>query len=160
MQVGHRSRAYASAEAMSDHHGIALAKGIDKPIKLREIVAVVGVRHDDEASSCASDAAEERAAVALLRDMNHACSGAARKFRRSIRGTVIRHENLSVDPGALQETSGLPHAGHHRLGFVQARHENRQLEAPGFTRRMVRRSWAREAGRFHRPVKYATIEIT
>ena len=106
---------------MSDHHGIALAQGIDKPIKLREIVAVVGVRHDHESAAGGLDAALQRGAVPSDGDVDDPSAQAPRNALGAVRAPVVRDDHLAVDPHAGNGRLGLPNADLQRFGLVRDR---------------------------------------
>jgi hypothetical protein len=59
-------------EAVAHDEVAAVAQLFDQRRNRREVVAVVGVAHDHEAAARRVDAADQRAAVALPRDLDHA----------------------------------------------------------------------------------------
>ena len=87
----------ASQEAIAHHQVVALTEVGDKIFQLREIVAVVGVTHDDEFSAGRRDSTAQCGSVPSFGDGHHARAEASGNFLRPIRAAVVRDDDLALD---------------------------------------------------------------
>ena len=78
------------------------------------------------------DAAHQRRPVALLAHPDDACTELGRDRWRAVIRPVVCDDHLTRDPVTPQRVHGLAHAGPDRVGLVEARHHDRDLD---FTRR-------------------------
>ena len=136
MQRRHGARLDAALEPVAHHQIVAFAQFFDEGIERAEIVAVVGVGHDDVAASRRGDAAEQSAAIALARDRDHARTQGLGNFPGAVRAAVVGNQNLAVDIPAVDKIFGLFDADADRLRLVEAGHEHGQLA--GSRRRRAR----------------------
>ena len=127
MQRRHGARTDAALEAVAHDQRIARAQLLQETLETAEVVAVVGVAHDDVAAARRGDAGDERRAVAALLDRDHARAGLGRERARVVARAVVRDEYFAVDAGALEEAARLLYAPADRGRLVQARHEDREL---------------------------------
>src|SRR5437879_3304229 len=74
MERWHGTRADAAREAVAHHEVVTLPKLLHERTDRGEVVAVVGIAHDDEAPTGSSDATEQRAPVSLLLHIDHSSS--------------------------------------------------------------------------------------
>ena len=118
-----------TGEPVAHHQLRPGAQGVDERIEGREVVAVVGVAHDDVPAAGGMDPAEQRAAVPGFGDGHDAGAGGSGDLRRAVGAAVVGHQHLAVDVAAAQVVGRLGDAGRQRLRLVQARHEDRQLTA-------------------------------
>ena len=95
---------------------------------LAEVVGVVCVAHDDVTPPRRGDSAEERGTVAPLGDGDDPRAGALGDLLRAVGRAVVGHDHLAREPGGAERLDGAPHAAFERLGFVQARHQDRDEE--------------------------------
>jgi hypothetical protein len=70
---------------------------------MSEIVAVIGIAHDDEAPPCCYDTSHERSPIAAFRNRDDAGPALFRQGSRTIRGTVIGNQNLAGDAAASEK---------------------------------------------------------
>ena len=68
---------------------------LQQPRRLQEIVAVVGVAHNDVPAARRADPAHERAPVAPLRDCRHPCAHLRGDLLRPVGTAVICHNDLA-----------------------------------------------------------------
>ena len=128
MQQGHGAPADAAAEAVADDQGIPRAQRCDESVELGEVVAAVGVRHDDEPAPGGFDATEQRTAIAAARDGYDARARLAGELGRAVRGAVVGNQHFTRDGGALEKAARFAHAGCNRFCLVETRHEDRQFQ--------------------------------
>ena len=65
--------------------------------KRREIIAIIGIAHDDELASRRSDSAHERAAIAPSLYFHQPHAFPYSNLLRSIRAAVVSDDDLSFD---------------------------------------------------------------
>src|SRR6185436_14429807 len=105
MQRRHGVWADAALEAVAHHERIAAAQLLHEPVEPAEIVAVVGVAHDDVAAAGGGDAGAERRAVAALGGRDHPGPGLRREPARFIARAVVGDQHLALDAGTLEEAA-------------------------------------------------------
>lgn len=96
---------------------------VDKVSQVGEIVAVVGIAHDDIAATGRFDAAERRSPVAALRNIHDAGAEIRGDPRRSIGAAVVGDDDFARNGIGLQEGLRLPDAHGERLRLVQTGHQ-------------------------------------
>ena len=79
----------ASQEAIAHHQVVALTEVGHKTLQLREIVAVVGVTHDDEFSAGRRDSTAQCGSVSPFGDGHHARAPASGNLLRPVSAAVI-----------------------------------------------------------------------
>ena len=102
MQEGHRPAIDAALEAVAHHQVRTAAKALDEAADVIEGIAVVGIGHQDVLTPRGFDSRPQRGAVAAARDLHHAGAGACGDLSGAVRRPVVGHEDLAVDPQALQ----------------------------------------------------------
>ena len=128
VQPRHRARRDAAGEAIADDEIVARAQPFDECVQVREVVAAVGVAHDHIATARGRDPTAQRAAVAARGDVHDPRARPGGELGRAVRTAVVRDEHLTRDGCALEERDPCAHAARDRLGLVQTRHQDRQLE--------------------------------
>src|SRR6266851_4216767 len=128
MQPWHRPWLDASREAVADNKVITSAKAFDERPDLAEVVAVVGVAHDDEFAIRRLDAADERRAVALTRHIDDARTQLSCDDRRTVGAAVVGDDHLGRDPKLLGRTLRFLDAASDGFGLVEAGHDDRDFE--------------------------------
>ena len=127
----HRARFDASEEPVADHQVAAVAQLVDQRRDRGEVIAVVGVAHDYEATSCGIGATNQRAAVALPGDLDHSRAQLPRDHLRAVGAAVVSDDDLGVQTAPLDRLLCFLDAGRERLGLVQAGHDDRNLDRLG-----------------------------
>src|ERR1700722_5690980 len=82
VQRRHRSRLDAAKEPVAHHEFVALPELLDKATQVREVVAVVGITHDDVTAARRGNSGQQRTAIATLRHGDNA--------RAMLQGDVLR----------------------------------------------------------------------
>src|SRR5687768_2298487 len=124
VQRGHRPPPDAALEPVAHHQQVALAQLVHERVEVAEVVAVIGIAHDDEPAACHRDAGSERRTVTALGHCYDAGARGPREPGRLVRGAVVGNQNFSFDAGTLQESPCLLYAPGNRGRLVEARHEN------------------------------------
>src|SRR5215469_5448713 len=124
VQLRHGAWLDAAPEAVPHDQVGALAELGHERHQVGEIVAVVGVAHDDVLAAGGRDTAHEGVAVALLLDGHHARARVGREPLAAIGAAVIGDQNLAVDTGLAKEANSLVHTGRYRLGLIETRHDD------------------------------------
>src|SRR5262245_1344138 len=88
----HGARLDFSCEAVAHDHFAAPAPLFDEAGDFAEVVAVVGVTHDDEGATGRTNAGFQRRSVTSLRDGNHARSGCLGNFDGAVGRSVIGYD--------------------------------------------------------------------
>ena len=120
----------AALEAIAHDERIAFAQLLHEALEAREIVAVVGIAHDDVASARRGDSGCKRGTVAPLGHRHDARSRARRERRRAVVRAIVGHQHFPGDACALQESARLAYAASDGRRLVEARHEDRELRHP------------------------------
>ena len=105
-----------------------VAELLHEGLEVAEVVAVIGVAHDDEDAARRRDPALERGAVATLLDVDAPRAVRPRDFLRAIGASVVRDDDLAVDTRFFHRCLRLPDADFKRLRFIQTRHDDTQLD--------------------------------
>ena len=127
MQRGHRAFFDATAEAVAhDEVEAAAVDGVDEAGGVAEVVAHVGVAHDDDGGAGVFDGAHQRRAVAADVDVDVDVRGygGAGDVLAAVCGAVVADDDLAVDAGAGEHRSRLGDAGADGLCFVQTGHHD------------------------------------
>ena len=127
VQRRHRSRRDPAGEPVAHHQVGTLAQLLDERHQVGEVVAVVGVAHDDVLAVGRDDAAHQRVAVTLVADRHHAGARLFGQPLAAVRTAVVGDQNLTADTTCGQESNSLADARRHGLCLVEARHDHGQL---------------------------------
>ena len=128
VQERHGAGRDAAGKAVAHHEVGAFAQLGEKQLEAGEIVAVVGVAHDDEAAARRGDPGPQRRAVAALGHRDDAGAARQRIFHRAVARAVVRDQDFAGDAGAGEEAMRLVDAGGDGLGLVEARHQDGELD--------------------------------
>ena len=111
------------------HHKVgAAAQLIEILIEVREIIAVVGIAHDDVAAVRSFDPSEQRRAITGDSDVHDPRAMARGDFPRPIGAAVVRDQNLSGHVFPSEERLGLGNARSDGFSLIEAGHKDRQLK--------------------------------
>ena len=109
------------------HEVVPVAELLDELRHLQEVVAVVGIAHDDELAPRGGDAAYECVAVAPGGHLDDARPHAPCNVLRAIRASVVRHDDLAGGAAGAQRHVRLVDAYGQRVRLVEAGHHDRHL---------------------------------
>ena len=110
---------------------MALAELVDERAQVGQVVRVVGVGHDDVLAVGGVDAGEQGTAVAADRRVHDPGAVVLRDALRPVGRTVVADQHLTRDTQVGEGLAGLLHADGQRLGLVQARQDDRDLDRIG-----------------------------
>ena len=127
VQRRHGARRDPAPEPVAHHQVRALAQFVNERHQVGEIVAVVGVAHDDVLAAGRDDAAHQRVAVTLVADRHHPGAGVGGQLLAAVRAAVVGDQHLTADTALGQESNSLADARRHGLCLVEARHDHGQL---------------------------------
>src|SRR6201989_255470 len=124
MQRGHGSRFNLAAEAIADDEVVPGLEFGEEAGECAEVVAGVGVGHEDVFAACGLDAGHEGGAVAA--DGNGYDSGSlvGRGFLGAVGAAVVGDYDLAGDVVVAKGGDGLANAESQRLCFVEAGHKD------------------------------------
>ena len=128
MDEGHRPRINSALESISHHEVGAVPQLIEVFVEAREIIAVVGVAHDDVAAASRFNPPEQRRAITASGDAHDPRAVAAGDFPRPIGAAVVRDQDLSGQLFPSEERLGLGNARPDGFSLIEARHEDRELK--------------------------------
>jgi len=128
VQRGHGVARDPALEPVAHHELVAGAQAFHERADRGEVVAAVGVGHDDVAAARRLDAAHQRGAVPLLRDLDDARAGLLGERLRAVGAAVVGDEDLARGAGVREAGERGAYAGGDRLRLVEARHEHRDLD--------------------------------
>ena len=131
VQKRHGAGRDAAGEAVAHDEVAAVPQLRHERVEAGEIVAVVGVADDDETAPCRRDAGPQRRAIAALRHRDDAGAARQRIFHRAVGRAVVGDQDLAGDAGAGEVVARLADAGGDRLGFIEARHQDGELDGAG-----------------------------
>ena len=119
----------AALEAVAHHELVARAEPLDERRRAREVVAVVGIAHDDVLAAGGVDAAHQGAAVSRGTSTTRAPCARAMSCEPSV--MPLSATITSPDAAALQEPCALSNADGKGLRLVEARHHDREFDRFG-----------------------------
>ena len=128
VQRWHRAGAYASAEAIAHDEFGAVAELGEEARSVREVVAVVGVGHQNVLAARSEDAGVERSAVTADGYGDEARAVVVRNLLRAIGRAVVSNDDLAGDAIFAQRGVGLVDAGGESLGLIEAGHDDSELK--------------------------------
>ena len=97
VQGRHGARLNAAPEAVAHHQVAAFSQLLDERHEIGEVVAVVGVAHDDVPAAGGGDGPHERGAIAAYRDVDNARARTPGDLLRAIRAAVVADHDLAGD---------------------------------------------------------------
>ena len=124
MQRRHGPGRDASLEAIADNEVATVSQLFDERHERGEVVAVVGIGHDDEPPARRRDPSHERAAVALGLDRHDARAPGLGDGLRAVCAAVVGDDDLAGDAVVGEAGAGFLDADGERLGLVEARHHH------------------------------------
>src|SRR5882757_2604709 len=134
VQRRHGAGLDAAAKAIAHDQVVAPAQFVDEIWDFAEIIAVVGVAHDDVFTAGGGDAGLQRRAVAPLGDADYGGSIVLGNFNRAIGRAVVRDNHFAVQARTANSGERLLHAKCQGVCFIEARYDDRnvQPDANGF----------------------------
>src|SRR5260370_42244392 len=93
----HRVPLYASTKPVAHHQIRAGAQFFDEHRGVSEIIAVIGIRHDDEPAARGSDASSQRVAIPFGLNMNYPRSSLFCNLLGTVASSVIRNNNFACN---------------------------------------------------------------
>ena len=124
VQRRHCARRDAADEAVSDHQLLPGTKLRHEPVQPAEVIAVVGVPKNHEAPTRCRNAADERAAIAAVLDLDDARSCLGGKTLRPVGGPVVGNDYFANSAKSIKEILRLPDTDSNRFRLVQAGHQD------------------------------------
>ncbi len=115
-----------SMKAVSHHQIGAGLKVSEKAAEIAQIVAVVGIPHDDVTSARRGDARREGGTVTAQVGVNDACAAGRGDRLRSVGAAIVGHQHLAAQLGFRQKRRCLADADSNSFGFIQARNKDGQ----------------------------------
>src|SRR5579859_247554 len=107
MQWWHRARLDAAEEPVAHHKFVALPELLDEAAQIREVVAVVGVTHDDVTPARRGDSRQQRAAIAARSHSDNTRAVLLGDIPRAVGAAIVGNHDFTHDPGADQERTSL-----------------------------------------------------
>jgi hypothetical protein len=101
-----------------------------------EVVAVVGVTHNDVAASRSCDAGAQGGSVSTLLHMEYARTMRLGDLDRSVRGTVVGDDHFSGQGTLGKSTQGFVDADAERIGLVQTGDDDGDFRSLGWNSRV------------------------
>jgi hypothetical protein len=127
----HRSRLDSAEEPIAHDEVPAPPELLHKGHQGGEVVAVVRVAHDDVAAARGKASMVQRRPVSPGGDIHDTRTSSSGKLLRTVGGAVVRHDDLTSNPAFVEKPSRFLNAGCEGLGFIQTRHDDRQLNVIG-----------------------------
>ena len=126
---GHGAGLDLAGEAIAHDEVIAVAEFGDKGAEIGEVVAVVGVAHDEVAATGGGAGGVEGRAVATDGNVNDAGTVCECDRLRAVGRPVVAEDDLAGDARGREEALRFSEAERERLGFVEAGHDDGQFHA-------------------------------
>src|SRR6266849_6418787 len=117
VEPGHGAGLDSSLKPVAQYQVGPFAPLSDKARHLREIVAVVGIAHDDELAFGFFDSLLQGIAVASGRNMYNAGTEVLRDFYRAIGRAIVGNYNFTAKSHFPKRRQCLVHANTDRAGF-------------------------------------------
>jgi hypothetical protein len=127
VQRRHRPRRDTAGEPVAHHQVRALPQFVNERHQVGEVIAVVGVAHDDVLAAGRDDAAHQRVAVALLADRHDPGARVGRQLLAAVGAAVVGDNHLAANSARGQESNSLADARRHGLCLVETGHDHGQL---------------------------------
>ena len=128
MQRRHGTRQNSALETVTHDQVITFAQLIYEFVQVREVVAVIGVPHENEASPGGGDSSAQGTSIAAGFDGHHPGTAVQGNLLRTIGTSIIRDDYLALD---LMPDHGLQNfldADAHGRAFIQAGHHDREFD--------------------------------
>ena len=125
MQRGHGTGSYPAFEAVAHDQLVTFPELFHENFQSGEVVAVIGIAHDDIATPSRLDTTQQRRPVPLDRHIHDPRTVLAGNFLRPVGTAVIRNQHFAGDAMTIQKTLRLVDAYGQGFRLVQARHQNR-----------------------------------
>ena len=135
VQPWHRPRFDPAAQSRTHHQVVAGAQSVHEALQVGQVVGLVRIRHQDEATAGFFEATAQCVSIATPRFFNDAGAGPPCHFCRPVVGTVVHHHYFARYP---QTPHGLDRLGDTRtdgFDFVQAGQDDRQFAFRSVSRR-------------------------
>ena len=136
VQRWHRTGLDAAGESVTHDEIGSATKRFDEWAQVGEVVAVIGVAHDDEPALCVGDAGGECSAVSPNRDINHPCAFGSGDVLRTVSAPVVGDDDLAIDAQAFDRRLRLANTHRKRFGLVEARENDGEFHDSDTTRAM------------------------
>jgi hypothetical protein len=101
VRPGHRARLDPAQEPIADHEVVAFSELGDQRRDRSEVIARIGVTHDDEPSLRRVDAADQRAAVSLSLNVDDPGAELAREQLRTVAAPIVGDDDLGRVPALV-----------------------------------------------------------
>jgi hypothetical protein len=128
VQPGHSPRKDPSLEAIAHDEVVSAAQALEERKQSAEVVRVIRVAHDDEATLSGSDAGLEGAAVTAVLGVDYAGAVGACDVGRTIGTAVVGYDDLTPHPQLLEGPPRFVYAATDCVRFVEAGHDYRNLD--------------------------------
>src|SRR6202035_1036192 len=128
MRPRHRALLDPACEAVAHDQVVTEPQTLEDWRNLTEVVALVGVAHDDEATRRCRDTAPNRRAVSGFIDGDDLGSVGEGNLLRTIGAAVVRNQDLRAEIQLRDRSTGTVDTFADGLGLVQARHQDREFE--------------------------------
>src|SRR5207249_9804858 len=142
-----------SFEAIAHHNFITFAPFCAKARHLREIIAVIGIAHDDELSARLFNSLAQCMTVAPQLGMNNSGAVLLGGFDRTLRGSIIRDDDFALNACFFEGSNGLVDAKCDGLRLVETR--NNYGDVKSLMQSLITRPSALEVGSFHQPFPFS-----
>src|ERR1700682_2243148 len=93
-----------------------------------EIVAIVGVAHNDELAARRRNARLQSGTIPALRDPHNASATRLGDFDGPVGGTVVSYDDFSRQTSDLERADRLVYTDAERVRLIQARNDNRNFD--------------------------------
>ena len=117
----------AASESISHDEVGSATKCFDEWAQVREVVAVIGVAHDDELALGVGDAGGECSAVSPNRNIDDTSTFGSGNVLRTISASVVCDHDLAIDAQTFDRRLCLADTHRKRFGLVEARKDNREF---------------------------------
>src|SRR5689334_16070344 len=97
MKGGHRAIFDAAPKAISHHQFCAVPKLFDEAWNVAEVIAIVGIAHDNEPAACSGNSTHQSAAIASFTDGNDPRPEIFGDFNGSIGAAVVGNDDFTRD---------------------------------------------------------------
>ena len=127
MQRRHGAGRDAAFESVAHDEVATVTQLFDERHERGEVVAVIGIPHDDEPPARRRDPSHERASVALGLDRHDARPPGLGDGLRAVGAAVVGDDDLAGDTVVGEAGAGFLDADGERLGLVEARHHHAEF---------------------------------
>ncbi|CAB4591278.1 unannotated protein [freshwater metagenome] len=127
MKRRHRSRRNTASESIPHHELCATTKRFDEWAQIGEVVAVIGIPHDDKRALRVGDTCDQCSAIPACWYVDDTSAFTACNVLRTIGASVVSDNNFTINSQFVHRSSCLTNTDRKGLRLVEAREDDAEF---------------------------------